>query len=941
MLPRSLIGWLALGAAVVSFSRLAAVIVVRFWWYQSMGHADVVTTLLGTTTLGFVVGAAVLGGATHFSARHALATTRNRPLRLGDDLEGTPVDRWLRQPGRLGLVLRAAAVVAAMLGGLWVAGERMTWLSAWGHVPFGEVDPIFGVDLGTLIFVLPAVEQLRSVALIATLMALGSATIVYLVRGAFVVVVGTDENGDTVNQLRLDGAPRRHLALLAAIAALLVAGGKHLERYAVLTKHGPLLQGPSWVDVNVELPLLTAAAVAWALAAFCAFQAIDRLRSSWAMVGLLLISGVSAVDWLAPGMAQDFIVRPNELAREGAYISAHLAGTRHAWGIDAVEERTLSGSATLTWDDLQRNRSTIDGIRLWDHDRLLDTFRQVQEIRAYYEFAHVDNDRYTVEGQLRQTMLSPREFRDDDLPEEGRTWVNQRLVYTHGYGVALGPVNAVTSEGLPELWVKDLPPAVAYPDPLKIDQPAIYFGETMWNPVVVGTHVPEFDFPTTSGNATTRYAGKDGVVIGGLLRKLTIALALGDSSLLLSSDIDSASRVLLHRQISERVRRLAPFLWTDDDPTLVVADGRLVWIVEGYTTTSRYPYSAMRALPDGTPANYLRNSVKALVDAYDGTVTLYRTDVPDPIVDAWAKVFPRLLQPIAAMPASLRAHLHYPIAQFTLQTDLFASYHMTESRAFYNREDQWAVPKVPSDRPLRRGETTAVDAMHPYYTVMRLPGEARDEFTLMLPFTPPEKDNLSAWMVARSDGDAYGTMRVYRFPKDRLVYGPAQVIARIRQDDAISEKITLWNQQTSSSPLGTMLVIPIEESLLYIQPLYLKAEHGAIPELKRVIVGYEDKITMATTLDEGLRVVLGGPALSTTAAAPNADGSPAVDGAEALPADARAHWKAATQAAGEGRWEDFGREMQALGEALGAASDAPVPDAPTPAPEAPVPAPAP
>lgn len=908
MVPRSVWGWVALTGLLVSLARALASLSVNLWWFDSMGHADVYMTVVAATVATSAVGGLTLGGATWFNGWQAL---RLVPTSAVDGLDGTPAERWLREPGRLDLVLRVSALCAALLGGLWGSSFHMVALGAWRHAPFGEVDPIFGVDLDRLVFVLPAVEALRGLAMLATVLAFGAALLVYLIRGAFVVVVGTGTDGEPASRLRLDAGPRRHLALLAVVAGLLVAGGRHLERYAVLTKHGALLQGPSWTDVNVRLPLLTLAAVAWALSAFCAFQAIDRLRPTWGMLGVVLTSGVGAIQYLAPGVAQDFVVRPNELAREDAYIAAHLDGTRHAWGIDAVEERTLSGAAPLTWEDLERNRSTIDGIRLWDHDRLLDTFRQMQEIRAYYEFAHVDNDRYLVDGELRQTMLSPREFRDDDLPVAGRTWVNQWLVYTHGYGVALGPVNAVTREGLPELWVKDLPPAVAWPDPLRIDQPALYFGETMLNPVVTGTHVAEFDFPTTNGNATTRYAGQDGVVVGGPLRRLALALALGDSSLVLSSDIDSASRVLLHRQVSERVTRLAPFLWTDNDPTLVVADGRLVWIVEGYTTTDRYPYSAMRQLPDGRPANYLRNSVKATVDAYDGSVTLYRTGVADPIADSWSRVFPGLLHPLDEMPPSLRAHLRYPIALFTLQTELFASYHMTESRAFYNREDQWALPQVPVDRPAGSGEQPALGSMKPYYTVMRLPGEVHDEFTLMLPFTPPEKDNLSAWMVGRSDGDNYGGLRVYRFPKDRLVYGPAQIIARVRQDDAISEKITLWNQQTSASPLGTMLVIPIEQSLLYVQPLYLKAEHGAIPELTRVIVGYEDRVTMATTLEEGLRVVLGGP----TALAPGADGNPT--GSDALTDEARTRWSAATAAAREGRWEDFGREMQALGEALG------------------------
>ena len=547
--------------------------------------------------------------------------------------------------------------------------------------------------------------------------------------------------------------------------------------------------------------------------------------------------------------------------------------------------------------------------------------------------------------------------------QAAQTWVNRSLVYTHGYGVALGPVNRVTGEGLPYLFVQDIPPVVSDPTHLGIDRPEIYYGEEMHHPVFVRTGEREFDYPTADGNAYTTYEGDGGVPVGSFLRRAMLALRLGSLEVLLSSDIHAGSRLLLYRQVLQRVERIAPFLWIDDDPYMAIADGRLVWILDAYTHSDRFPYSAHRNTPitqrpngEAWPprsttrprtANYLRNSVKVVVDAYDGTVQLYRVDTSDPIAASWDAAFPGLFSDIGTMSDAVREHLRYPRTLFQMQGSLFSTFHMTDSKMFYNREDEWELPfwEVQANERSNYLGSQNVE-MEPYYTIMKLPGEEEEEFILMLPFVPKGKANLAAWMVARSDSDAYGGLRVYRFPKDRLIYGPGQIVSRILQNDLISEKLTLWNQQTSEAELGTLLVIPVEESLVYLRPLYLRASSDAIPELKRVLVAYENRIAMAPTLEEGLQEIFGVSGTPAAADLPEIVELPDTtfttsDDWRSLADEAAHHYEAALEASRTGRWADFGEELDRLGEQLEALritaqvptepDNAPVPDdAPSP-----------
>jgi uncharacterized membrane protein (UPF0182 family) len=707
---------------------------------------------------------------------------------------------------------------------------------------------------------------------------------------------------------------RRHLALLGAAFLLLLAIGAWLHRFEYLVQQSQLIHGASYADVHARMPAaLLLAVVAVVGAGLAALQAFTP--RNWPVplaIGLYLL--VSVGGELYSSVLQRFVVTPNEQARETPYIQHNISATRKAYGLDGVELREISGEALLTRDDITRNAPTLQNVRLWDHQPLLDTFGQLQEIRTYYDFHSVDNDRYRINGQLRQVMLSARELNSASLPN--RTWVNERLFYTHGYGLTLGPVNQVTDEGLPVLFVRNMPPETEAG--LTIDEPSLYFGELSNDYVIVGTNTAEFHYPRGESNEPTKYAGRGGVSVSSLWRQLLFAIRFRAYQIVLSDDIGDESRILFNRNITERVRALAPFLSFDQDPYLVLADGRLYWIYDAYTTSARYPYSTAMA----TRLNYIRNSVKIVIDAYHGTTTLYLADEQDPIAATYGRIFPSLFKPLADMPAAVREHVRYPETIFSVQSQIYATYHMTQPSVFYNREDQWDIPVL--------DEAGEGRPMEPYYTIMRLPGEPEAEFIQMLPFTPRRRDNLAAWLVARSDGDNYGKLNVFVFPKQKQVFGPRQVVARIAQDQVIAPQITLWNQQGSQVIWGTLMVIPIEESLVYVRPLYLRATGGRIPELTRVIVAYENRIVMEDTLEAGLARLFGTTGVPAAApqdetvrgpgAAPGAELSRAADAGSApagLAEQARGHYDRAIQAQRAGDWAKYGEEIRMLGEILG------------------------
>ena len=568
----------------------------------------------------------------------------------------------------------------------------------------------------------------------------------------------------------------------------------------------------------------------------------------------------------------------------------------------------------------------MDNVRLWERDLLMQTFKQLQEIRTYYDFVSVDDDRYMIDGRYRQVHIAARELNTASLPT--RTFINERLTFTHGMGVTMAPVNQVTSEGLPVLFVKDLPPVSTVS--VKLTRPQVYYGELTNDYVFVGTHQQEFDYPAGDTNIYTTYKGRGGVAVGSFVRRLLYAFQFGSLKILLSDDIKDNARVLYRRNIVERATTAMPFLDFDRDPYLVVTDaGALKWILDAYTSSDAYPYAARTA--DGT--SYMRNSVKVVIDAYDGSVDAYIADANDPVVKTYARIFGGIFKPLAAMPADVRRHVRYPGDLFRIQTALHATYHMTQPDAFYHREDQWQIP----------GAVTNSGNENPFmrHIIMRLPGEKNPEFIFMTPFTPRGKDNLAAWMVARMDGDNYGKLLVYSFPKQSLVYGPRQIANRINQDTDISRQLTLWDQKGSQVIRGELLVIPIEESLIYVQPIYLRAEGGSIPELKRVVVAHENRVVMGETLEEGLNALFGagaatqtrstaqdsastvgaqaavvGGGIAPTAPLPSAPGN--AIGVTQLLREAQTHYDRAIAAQRAGNWADYGREIQALGAALSA-----------------------
>ena len=620
--------------------------------------------------------------------------------------------------------------------------------------------------------------------------------------------------------------------------------------------------------------LVVVAALGMLLAGYQVTQ--ERIWPLVTAFGLCVLVSIGGAIYAA-GL-QRFVVAPNEQAREAPFIVHNIAATRDAFALQRVEERELSGDAALTRRDLDANAVTLSNVPLWDHQPLKDTFSQIQEIRTYYDFVSVDNDRYMINGEYRQIMLSARELNPDSLPN--RNWINEHFTFTHGYGLTLGPVNQVTREGLPTLFIRDLPP-VSTVD-LPVTEPSLYFGELSNDHVFVKTKTKEFHYPKGEDNVFTTYNGTGGVSVGSFGRKLLFALRFRSMKTLLSDDLTSESRILYHRRIADRVRLIAPFLEYDSDPYLAIDQGRLFWIQDAYTTSDRYPY-AQRA----GNINYIRNSIKVVIDAYHGTTTFYAIDPRDPIAATLGRAFPGLLTPVAKMPAGLRQRMRYPQTIFAIQAAMFSTYHMDRPDVFYNKEDQWEVPAI--------GTPGGEQRMEPYYAVMRLPGETQAEYIQMLPFTPRQKDNLAAWMVSRSDGDRYGDLVVFKFPKQKLIFGPRQVVARINQDQVISPQITLWSQQGSQVIQGTLLVIPIEESLLYVRALYLKAEGGTIPELKRVIVAHQNEIVMEETLDAAIDRLFGKPG-SAGPAAPRPDA-----GAAASPATVRGRAGRASRAGGRRR----------------------------------------
>jgi uncharacterized protein len=888
---RSIVMGLAL---LVLLGPVAIELYTDWLWFGETGYQ---TTFLRILTLRGVLGVVAMALAfvvmlvnmrvamRRFSPRQLVFTTREGPIAFAFD------PRLARTASVV-----VAGVLAALLG-LYASSRWLDWLLFLHGQPFGEADPVLGRDAGFYVFRLPLLAAFNGLLLVLVVLTGIATAAVYALTGSL--------NFSAGRGLQIAVAAKQHLAILAAALLLLLAFGAHLDVPGILNSPGGIIHGATNVDVAIRIPALRVLMVTALIGAALSFY--QTFSTSWwpIVTAATLYIVAAAGGSVAGALMQRFVIAPNEQVRETRFIEHNIAATRKAFALDQVEERELSGDALLSRADIDANDATLGNVRLWDHQPLLQTFGQIQEIRTYYDFASVHNDRYLIDGTYRQIMLSARELNSESLPN--RNWINERLTFTHGYGVTLGPVNQVTPEGLPVLFIKDLPPRSSVD--LRVDQPAIYFGQLSSDHVFVGTNAREFHYPQGDDNVYTTYEGSGGVPISNAFRRLLFSARFKSFKVLLSDDITNESRVMFHRRVSERVRRIAPFLQYETEPYLVISNGRLFWLQDAYTTSTRYPYATPAA--DGT--NYIRNSVKVTIDAYHGTTVFYNIDDTDPIVQTLQRAFPDLFRPLGEMPQDMRTRLRYPEGIFKLQAAMYATYHMTNPAVFYNKEDQWDIPAIDAQpRP---------QPMQPYYTIMKLPSEEAAEFIQMLPFTPARKDNLASWMVARSDGDNYGRMIVFQFPKQKVVFGPRQIVARINQDQAIAPQITLWNQQGSEVLQGTLLVIPIEESLIYVRPLYLRSAGGRIPELKRVILAHQNQIVMEETLDKALDRLFpaDGPGRrSQRVASLEIDERPdrPVPEYDTLTAQAVEHYRNAIQAQRDGNWGRYGDEIRRLGEVL-------------------------
>ncbi|WP_367358960.1 UPF0182 family protein [Syntrophus sp. (in: bacteria)] len=870
-----------------------------WFWFQEVGYEPIFTVTLWSS-----IASAAFFGALFFVIfffNLYLADRLSPPSGVTDQQGSFPHPHRLPTLGPLRTIIFLLSLLFSYAAAMKAAYLWKSILSFFYAVPFDLKDPLFHYDIGFFAFRLPLLQELSS-WLFSTLILTAVATgILYFLRRSFLFF--------PPKTFHVLPAAKTHLLILIALLFFLGSFGFWLQLMEVLfTKRGVVF-GPGYTDTTTQLSVLRLLMVLSILCGASLFA--FAFGKSWRIpaVSVLLLLLVMVIGrGLYPSFIQKFKVVPNEIVLERPYLEHNIRYTRIAYGLNHIEDSEFPADNTLTQQDLVKNSLTIKNIRLWNHGPLLQTYSQMQEIRTYYKFLDVDNDRYIINGEYRQIMLSPREISYASLPS--RSWVNEHLTYTHGYGVVMGPVNRISQEGLPEFFIRDIPPVST--TSVVVKQPKIYYGEKSNDYVFVNTKRPEFDYPVGDKNVYSRYDGKGGVPLS-FLKKLLFAARFGSLTILLSDDITPKSKIMFYRDIEERIARIVPFIRLDKDPYLVITkEGRLVWFVDGYTTTTRFPYSE----PVAGIGNYIRNSLKATVDAYDGTVQLYISDLNDPIIKTYARMFPGVFRPLSAMPADLLSHIRYPAGMMSIQARMLRTYHMEDPQVFYNKEDLWTIP--------RKFGAENNEEMEPYYTIMKLPEESREEYILLLPFTPSNKDNLSAWMAARCDAPNYGKMIVYHFPKQKLVYGTRQIEARIDQDTEISKQISLWNQSGSQVIRGSLLVIPIEKSLLYVSSLYLAAEKGQLPELKRVIAAYGNAIAMEENLELSLQRIFGGklsrdgetPTAEPRTAAVQGSGSVSEETDRGIGLKALEHYRRAQDFLKRGNWGSYGEELDKMANLL-------------------------
>jgi uncharacterized membrane protein (UPF0182 family) len=880
--------------ALIIIANVAKGFYSEWLWFQSLGYEQVYTTMLQTKLAIFFTSAIIVF---LFIMGNLMLANRLAP-HTGLNL--------MRSRATLPLIIGIA--VLSLIFGLVAQGGWMTVLQFFNGQPFGIQDPIFNKELSFYVFTLPYLELIRG-----WLMAMFITSLIGIIV-LYVFSYLAHQPREAASRPVLGHTGGLFIGILA-----LFAWGYRLDIWNLVYSPRGVVFGASYADIHAGIPaqwtLLVIVILFMALVLFAIWRRRLRLiffgLGGWVFLAII-------VGLIYPAIVQRFQVQPNELALETPYISYNIEFTREAFGLNNIEEQSFPADPMPTREDIKENEVTVDNIRLWDHRPLKDTYNQIQSIRLYYDFDDVDIDRYTIDDQYRQVMLSARELSAEKLTGQAQTWVNRQLQFTHGYGVVMSPVNEISAEGLPSLILKDIPPV----GDLKIDRPEIYFGEKTNNHVIVKTNTEEFDYPKGDDNVYGQWQGDNGINISTFLRRFIYAWQLNDFNILISSEITPQSQLLYYRNIQERVSHLAPFLKLDDDPYLVISEGKLYWIQDAYTITNRYPYSE----PYSRDINYIRNSVKVVIDAYDGSVTFYVINPDDTLIQTYEKIFPGMFTSIDKLPDSLRVHLRYPEGMFNIQAAMYQSYHMRDARVFYNKEDLWAIPKE-----VYAGTEQTIE---PYYVIMRLPSAQSEEFLLMLPFTPVNKNNTIGWLAARCDGEHYGKMLAYYFPKERLVYGPSQIENRIQQDTIITEQLALWSRGGSRVIRGNLLMIPLDKSNLYVEPVFLQADAGGLPELKRVIVAAGDRIAMTPSLQASIDGVFGvevppvveippakepvTPEQKQPEITPTALSLPApVDNTiNTLIEQAQQHYNKAQDYLKTGDWAGYGREMDALEKVL-------------------------
>jgi len=895
-------GWLIsliLLVVVLGFLNSAVALWVDWLWFQELGYPVLFTKSLAAQIGLFSVSGFIFFLLVYCNAQAARRLALQHSQIYYENIIDLPQLEGIRRFIRL-ILLGITLFLAYLVAG-WVSDSWQEYLKFSHSLPFNIQDPLFQRDVSFYMFQLPFYRLVCQFGFLTLFLIFLTTLLVYLVEGGFWI---------TRRGPRLARSARIHLSAVAGLFLVVLSLKYRLDIFDLLFSSRGIVYGASYTDIRAELPALWALVGASLLSAVLVFLSAFRRTYKLAIGGVALIILISMGGrGIYPEFVQRFEVAPNEINREKPYINLGIKFTRMAYGIDQVQEEEFPVQENLNQEVLKRNELTLQNIRLWDHRPLLRTYEQLQVIRPYYDFVDVDNDRYMIGGKYRQVSLSPREISSSKLPS--RIWINEHLTYTHGYGLCLGPVNQISREGLPELMIKDIPPTAS--ENIKVTRPQIYYGEITDSYCFVNTRSKEFDYPSGDENVYTEYRGSGGIPVKSIFRKILFGLRFKELKIILSGDIHQGSRLMFDRTISQRVRKLLPFLRYDRDPYMVVSDsGQLYWVIDGYTTGDNFPYS----LPTPEVGNYIRNSVKVTIDAYNGTVRFYVSDPKDPIIKVYAEIFPGVFQPIQAMPKDLRQHLRYPEDLFTIQAGIYATYHMTDPQVFYNKEDLWRMPAL----SMVDGE----NVVEPYYTIMKLnTKDAKEEFILMTPFTPARRENMIAWMAARCDEPNYGKLIVYNFPKQRLIYGPTQIVSRINQDTQISQQLTLWNQKGSQVINGSLLVVPVEESILYIQPLYLASEQaGSLPELKRIILAYGSTIAMEENLDLCLFRIFG-------RSAPREESSPQLAGKGAsldaslngLLEEARKHYQNAQSRLRQGDWAGYGEEIRKLGETLEAVKE--------------------